>query len=348
MTSNEPTVTYTKLGDSGLSISRVVAGCMSYGTKKWADWVLEDEEEIMNILKKCYDVGIRTFDTADVYSNGQSEILLGKFLKKYNIKRDRVVILTKAFGPVSEDDPSVVGFLGSSADYINSRGLSRKHIFDAVEASVRRLGTHIDVLQIHRLDDTPKHEIMKALNDVILSGQVRYIGASSMKAVDFVQLQAIADKNGWFKFISMQNYYNLLYREQENEMNYFCNDNVFGKVGLIPWAPIAAGVLAKPVAVSQATTHARVSPMIDIFGYNNLEGDNVEIINRVEELAKKRDVSMAVIATAWVLYKGANPIVGLNSIKRVEEAVQATQIILTEEEVKYLEEPYKYKFKVYF
>ncbi|KAK6197999.1 aryl-alcohol dehydrogenase [Scheffersomyces amazonensis] len=340
-------IPYTKLGDSGLSISRVVAGCMSYGTKKWADWVLEDEEEIMNILKKCYDVGIRTFDTADVYSNGQSEIWLGKFLRKYNIKRDRVVILTKCFAPVNEDEPSFQ-FRGVDNDYINSKGLSRKHIFDAVEASVRRLGTHIDVLQIHRLDDTPKHEIMKALNDVILSGQVRYIGASSMKAVDFVQLQAIADKNGWFKFISMQNYYNLLYREQENEMNYFCNDNVFGKVGLIPWSPIAMGVLAKPASVSVEKKHARVSGIINILGYNSLEEDDIEIINRVEELAKKRDVSMAIIATAWVLSKGANPIIGLNSVKRVEEALQATQIKLTEEEIKYLEEAYKYKFKPYF
>ncbi|KAK6198001.1 Lpg20 aldo-keto reductase [Scheffersomyces amazonensis] len=349
MSSTEVTIPYTKLGDSGLSISRIIVGCMSYGSKKWSPWVLDDEDEIMEILKKCYDLGIRTFDTADMYSNGQSEIWLGKFLKKYNIKRDRVVILTKLFNVIDEDDPSFNTFTASGPDYVNSRGLSRKHIFDAVEASVKRLGTYIDVLQIHRLDlNTPKHEIMKGLNDVVLDGKVRYLGASSMKAVDFVQLQAIADKNGWAKFISMQNYYNLLYREQENEMNYFCNNNVFGNVGLIPWSPIAAGVLAKPASVTAETTHPRTSPIIQMLHLDKLDENDVEIVNRVEELAKKHGVSMAIIATAWVLSKGAHPIVGLNSIKRVEEAVQATQFKFTDEEIKYLEEPYKHKYYKYF
>ncbi|KAK6197998.1 NADP-dependent oxidoreductase domain-containing protein [Scheffersomyces amazonensis] len=340
-------IPHVKLGDSGLSVSRVIAGCMSYGDKKWSQWVLEDEEKIMKILKKCYDVGIRTYDTADIYSNGKSEILLGKFLKKYNIKRDRVVILTKLFNPV--DDTNYGFRLQTSGlpeyEYLNSKGLSRKHVFDAVKDSVRRLGTYIDVLQIHRLDrTTPMHEIMKALNDVILSGQVRYIGASSMKAVEFAQLQFIADKNGWFKFISMQNYYNLLYREEEREMNYFCQENILGKVGLIPWSPIAMGVLARPLNTeSQNNRTAKTESGITHLRLGNLSGGDAEIVKRVEELAKKHGVSMAIISTAWVISKGTCPIVGLNSEERVEEIVKATLFKLTPEEIKYLEEPYDAK-----
>ncbi|KAK6462695.1 NADP-dependent oxidoreductase domain-containing protein [Scheffersomyces coipomensis] len=342
-----PEIPHVKLGDSGLSVSRVIAGCMSYGDKSWAQWVLEDEEKVMTILKKCYDVGIRTFDTADIYSNGKSEILLGKFLKKYNIKRDRVVILTKLFNPVNDQDYSFRLQKSGLPDYeyINSKGLSRKHVFDAVQDSVRRLGTYIDVLQIHRLDrTTPKHEIMKALNDVILAGHTRYIGSSSMKAVEFAQLQFIADKNGWFKFISMQNYYNLLYREEEREMNAFCDDNIFGKVGLIPWSPIAMGVLARPLNTeSQNNRNAKTESGITHLHLGGLSGNDAEIVNRVEKLAKKHGVSMVIISTAWVISKGTCPIVGLNSIERVEEIVQATHFKLTPEEIEYLEEPYEPK-----
>ncbi|KAK6463202.1 NADP-dependent oxidoreductase domain-containing protein [Scheffersomyces coipomensis] len=345
MSTTIPEVPHVKLGESGLSVSTIIAGCMSYGSKKWSNWVLEDEEEVFKILKRCYDVGIRTFDTADIYSNGKSEILLGQFLKKFNIKRDRVVILTKLFAPVNDEDYSFNVHKSGlpEYEYINSKGLSRKHIFDAVKASVGRLGTYIDVLQIHRLDKTtPKFEIMKALNDVILEGHTRYIGASSMKATEFAQLQFIADKNGWFKFISMQNYYNLIYREEEREMVPFCNDNVIGKVGLIPWSPIAMGILARPY--NPDAKHARDSPIINLLKYNEVSKSDVEIINRVEETAKKHGVSMATIATAWLISKGASPIVGLNSVERVEELARATTFKLTEDEIKYLEEPYEPKY----
>ncbi|KAK6462694.1 NADP-dependent oxidoreductase domain-containing protein [Scheffersomyces coipomensis] len=348
MASTVPEIPHVKLGDSGLSVSNVICGCMSFGDKAWADWVVE-EEETMEILKKCYDVGIRTFDTADVYSNGKSEILLGKFLKKYNIKRDRVVILTKLFNPVSDTTESF-GTSDSSAptyEMLNSQGLSRKHIFDATQESVKRLGTYIDVLQIHSFDQTtPKHEIMKALNDVVLEGHARYIGASNLRATEFAELQFIADKNGWFKFISAQNYYNLLYREDEREMIPFAERNSLGKVGLIPWSPIAMGNLARPYDPN--AKFRRIHPIVDILQYNDFPKSDIEIINRVEGVAKKYDTSMIIVATAWLISKGACPIVGLNSVERVEEIVKATHFKLTEEEIKYLEQPYEPKYYQFF
>ncbi|KAK6453998.1 aryl-alcohol dehydrogenase [Scheffersomyces xylosifermentans] len=341
-------IEYRKLGESGLWVSPIIVGCMSYGDKACIEWAIEDEDKVFGILKKCYDNGIRTFDTADVYSNGKSEILLGKFLKKYNIPRDKVVILTKLFFAT---DPSIQGFgFGSEAkfpayEYSNSKGLSRKHIFDAVEASVKRLGTYIDVLQIHRLDrSTPKAEIMKSLNDVVLAGHTRYIGASAMKAVEFAQLQFIADKNGWFKFISMQNYYNLLYREEEREMIPFCKENDFGKVGIIPYSPIARGILARPVGQgSSQGRNASNDPPQARLKLNDISKADEEIINRVEVLSKKHGVNMAVISSAWVLSKGAIPIIGLNSEERIDDAIKSALFKLTDEEIAYLEEPYEPK-----
>ncbi|KAK6453997.1 aryl-alcohol dehydrogenase [Scheffersomyces xylosifermentans] len=341
-------IEYKKLGASGLWVSPIIVGCMSYGDKSWADWVIDDEEKIFGILKKCYDVGIRTFDTSNNYSNGKSEILLGKFLKKYSIPREKVVILSKLYFP---SDSTTPGFKFGSEnnypayEYANSKGLSRKHIFDAVDASVKRLGTHIDVLQIHRLDETtPKSEIMRSLNDVILAGHARYIGASAMKAVEFAQLQFIADKNGWFKFISMQNYYNLLYREEEREMIPFCNDNVLGKVGIIPYSPIARGILARPLgSQSSQGRNTTTDPVQAILGLSSLTEAEKKIINRVEEISKKHGVSMAVISSAWVLSKGAFPIIGLNSEARVDDALQSALFKLTDEEIAYLEEPYEPK-----
>ncbi|RLV94326.1 putative aryl-alcohol dehydrogenase AAD16 [Spathaspora sp. JA1] len=335
---------YNNLGESGLKIAPIIVGCMTYGSKAWAEWVMEDEEEIFKILKKCYDVGLRTFDTADVYSNGKSEELLGKFLKKFNIPRDRVVILSKVFFP---SDPTTPGFSLAKAsefpaiDYYNSQGLSRKHIFDGVEGIKKRLGTYVDVLQIHRLDtSTPKKEIMKALNDVVEQGYARYIGSSSMKAVEFAQLQFIAEKNGWHKFISMQNYYNLLYREEEREMIPFCQEGDFGKVGLIPWSPIARGVLTRAVGASSENKRNESDKSFQRLHLDDLSEADKEIISRVEVVSKKRGVSMAVVATAWVISKGTNPIVGLSSVARVDDILKATTLELSEEETKYLEEPY--------
>ncbi|CCH43661.1 Estradiol 17 beta-dehydrogenase 5 [Wickerhamomyces ciferrii] len=340
--SSENIIEWNRLGKSGLKISKVIIGFMSYGSKDWAEWVEDDEEKIFRILKKAYDMGIRTYDTADFYSNGVSEIILGKFLKKYDIKRDKVVILNKVFFPIDEDLDLRHTGLGphvNSIDLVNSRGLSRKHIIDGVEGCVKRLGTYIDVLQIHRLDpETTGEEIMRSLNTIVEKGYTRYIGASSMRATDFVELQHIAENHGWHKFISMQNYYNLLYREEEREMIPYCNKS---GVGLVPWSPNARGILTRPIA--KTTDRIKSDPTFVSLGLNNLSETDKEIVNRVEEISKKRGVSMAIVSNAWVISKGASPIIGLNSEDRVEEAVAATKFKLTEEETKYLEEPYQPK-----
>lgn len=335
-------IEWNRFGKSGLKISKIVVGFMSYGKKQWADWVEDDQDKIFQLLKKAYDLGIRTYDTADVYSNGFSEVILGEFLKKYNIKRDKVVIMTKVFNPVDEDLDLKHGGAGPSVkpiDLINSQGLSRKHIFDGVENSVKRLGTYIDLLQIHRLDkEVEPEEIMRALNDVVDKGLTRYIGASSMRATEFAELQFTADKHGWHKFISIQNYYNLLYREEEREMLPFAKKQ---GIAVLPWSPNARGVLTRPA--SQTTTRHLSDPQFENLGLNKLTTADIEIINRVEEIAKKRGVSQAIISTAWVLSKGYNPIVGLNKLERVTEALEASQFELTSEEIEYLEAPYQPK-----
>ncbi len=334
---------YTNLGNSGLKISKIIVGCMSFGKKSWSSWVLEDEEKVYSILKKAYDLGMRTFDTADTYSNGQSEVILGKFLKKYNIKRSTVVILTKVFflcNPEKNPDQLELIKLAHNGqlddNYLNEYGLSRKHIMDAVDASVKRLGTYIDVLQIHRFDpSTPKEETMKALDDVVKNGKVRYIGASSMWTYQFAQLQFIAEKNGWSKFISMQNLYNLVDREEEREMIPFCKET---GVGLIPWSPLSGGLLARPASEKLSTE--RGGGVTISYLYSDESKPRDTIIGRVEEISKRRNVPMSQISLAWVIYKGASPIVGLNNESRVDDAFAALKIKLTDEEIKYLEEPY--------
>ncbi|KAH7107891.1 Aldo/keto reductase [Auriculariales sp. MPI-PUGE-AT-0066] len=331
---------YQRLGSSGLKISKVILGCMSYGSSKWQGWVL-DEDASLPLFKAAYDAGITTWDTADVYSNGESERLVRKAIDKYQIPRERLVILSKCFFPVNEDDISFT--LGSSTegrDWINRKGLSRKHIFDAVDASVARLGTYIDVLQIHRLDkEVPPEEIMEALHDVVKSGKVRYIGASSMYTHEFATLQFTAEKHGWTKFISMQNYYNLLYREEEREMIPFCNKT---GVGLVPWSPLARGALTRPYggdSLRSGTDRYYKVLIADKVGSH--EGDiDKEVTTRVEKVAKDKGVSMACVATAWVLSQGCAPILGMNSEKRIEEAVASLKVKLTDDEVKYLEEAY--------
>jgi aryl-alcohol dehydrogenase-like predicted oxidoreductase len=234
---------YNRLGKSGLKISRIVLGTMGYGDPKWQGWVLP-ESESLPLLEYAYQRGIRTWDTADIYSNGRSEEIIGKAIKQYDIPREDLVILSKCyFGAETtmEQMGAITAWAASSGKFgmseftgapPRSSGLSRKSIFASVEASVKRLGTYIDVLQIHRMDrGVEREEIMKALNDVIERGWVRYIGASSMQAWEFQALQNVAEKNGWHKFISMQNYYNLLYREEEREMIPYCKD---AGVGLIP------------------------------------------------------------------------------------------------------------------
>ncbi|CAH0037968.1 unnamed protein product [Clonostachys solani] len=335
---------YNRLGNSGLKVSKVILGAMSYGSKEWQEWVLE-EAEALPLLEHAYNVGINTWDTSDLYSNGVSETIIGKALLKYNIPREGVVIMTKCRFAISEpDQPQLSVFAATVNDgrLVNRSGLSRKHIFDAVQASMRRLGTYIDVLQIQRMDrDVPREEIMRALNDVIEMGWVRYIGASSMPAWEFQALQNVAKAHGWHQFVSMQNYYNLLYREEEREMIPYCKET---GVGLVPWSPNARGVLARPWNDIDSNTSIRSQHDKTLSRLYNR--DNIidkAIVSVVEEVAKQKNLPMAVIATAWCMKKGVNPIVGLNSKERIDEAVLASKVELTNEDVAKLEEAYQPK-----
>ena len=312
---------------------------MSYGTSEWFNWVL-DEEESLPLFEHAYKMGINTWDTADVYSMGRSEELVGKALKKYEIPRDRVVIMSKCFFGVSDDGtlPPIHTMSSNDGRMVNRVGLSRKHIFDAVEASVKRLGTYIDVLQIHRLDrETPKEEIMRALNDVIEKGWVRYIGASSMAAWEFQELQHIADKHGWHKFISMQNLYNLLYREEEREMIPYC---IATQVKVFPWYALAGGILTRPWG-HKTTARANNESFLEYIMVKDAGEADEEIVNCVEKIAQSHNMSMAQIALAWHLSKPhVIPIVGLTSKSRIDEAISAIQIQLSEQDISALEQPY--------
>jgi aryl-alcohol dehydrogenase-like predicted oxidoreductase len=312
-----------------LKVSKIILGGMSFGSKSWNDWVIEDEQTVFKLLKHAYDNGIRTWDTADIYSHGESERLIGKFLKQYNIPRSTVVILTKVFARTN-DEPKLED---TPVNWVNRHGLSRKHIMDSVDASVKRLGTYIDVLQIHRYDnETPAAETMEALHDAIKSGKVRYIGASSMWAYQFAEYQNVAEKHGWTKFISMQNHYSALYREEEREVIPYCKKT---GVGLIPWGPVAAGALTRPVSQLNETARGKGNKT----GFGHSEADRT-IISRVEEIANKRGVAMAVVATAWAISKGTIPIIGFSKVERIDEAIASLEFKLTEEETEYIEEPY--------
>lgn len=334
---------YVCLGNSGLKVSRLILGCMSFGKKtEYGNWVIEDENEVMSILKKCYDLGIRTYDTADMYSNGVSEELLGKFLVKYKIPRYSVVILSKCYYTVDAGTPEFVvdGLANKDPNnikFINSGGLSRKHVLSSVETSTKRLGTHLDILQIHRFDkETPIEETMRALNDAIESGKVTYIGASSMRATQFAQMQFVAEKHGWHKFISMQNFYNLLYREEEREMIPFCQET---GVGLIHWSPVARGILARPLEAKLKSERINSDMSMSHVLASSSSADD-EIIKRVEQVAEHVNGTMAQVAIAWIISKGGCPILGLTKVERVEEAVGALKVKLTDEQLNYLEEPY--------
>ncbi|KAL3465991.1 NADP-dependent oxidoreductase domain-containing protein [Aspergillus heterothallicus] len=345
---------YTRLGQSGLKISKVVLGAMSLGTSDQMKWAIP-EDQALPVLKHALDRGINTWDTSDVYSFGDSERIIGKALKHYNINRSRIVILTKCYGGLPEpedfaecksDEERLRVMSVNDGIMVNRIGLSRKHIFDAVDASVKRLGTYIDVLQIHRLDrDTPREEIMKALNDIVESGKVRYLGASSMHAWEFQALNNIAAQHGWHKFISMQDYHSLIYREEEREMHPYCRDS---GVGIIPWSPLARGLLTRPYKLSKENpTTRQTTDVYSDFLIGAVTDADVKIIDRVEELAKRKECSMAQVAIAWSLAKGVNPIVGLSSVKRVDEAADAVGLaakgLLSSEDIKYLDELYAAK-----
>ncbi|KAJ9142441.1 Aldo-keto reductase [Pleurostoma richardsiae] len=333
-------VEYVQVGASGLRVSRPILGAMSLGTPKWSPWVL-DEDASLEILKAAYDRGINTWDTANAYSNGASEAVIGKAIHKFNIPREKLVIMTKCCFHVGEDaeEPGMFTFamaqqMDQSKDYVNQGGLSRTAIFTAVDASLARLGTnYIDLLQIHRYDpEIPPEETMRALHDLVQSGKVRYIGASSMWATQFAQLQFIAESNGWTKFVSMQNLYHLLYREEEREMIRFCKET---GVGILPYSPMSGGKLAKPLGDNSSVRSKIPSPV----PISVSEADD-EIVRRVEEVAGRKGWSMAQVAMAWHKSKGAVPIVGFNSLERIEEACALREKTLSDEDVKYLEEPY--------
>ncbi|KAL1610012.1 CSG1/SUR1-like protein [Paraconiothyrium brasiliense] len=331
------------LGRSGLKISSIILGAMGFGDPASSNgpWVL-DEAASLPLLKYAFDKGINTWDTADFYSQGKSEEIIGRAIKQYAIPREKLVLLSKVFFGVDEAEiinkeggVDLAKAMVNDGSMVNRVGLSRKHILDAVDASVKRLGTYIDVLQIHRFDpDVPAEEIMKALNDVVESGKVRYIGASSMAAWQFQLLNNTAEKHGWHKFISMQNYHNLLYREEEREMHQYCFHE---GIGLIPWSPLAQGKLARPWSASSLRSDN--NPFADMLTAPSDEA----IVNKVEEVAKKLGVSMAQVATAWSLKKRVNPILGLQSEKRIDEAVGAIGVVLSEEDAKALESVYTAK-----
>jgi 1-deoxyxylulose-5-phosphate synthase len=314
---------YVNLGSSGLKVSRICLGCMTYGARKWREWVLE-EPESRPLIRQAVEAGINFFDTADVYSLGASEEVLGRALKEFGPARDRLVIATKVFG-VMGDDP-------------NQRGLSRKHIFHAIDDSLRRLQTdYVDLYQIHRYDPaTPMEETLGALNDVVRAGKALYVGASSMWAWQLAKMLGLAGQCGWPRFVTMQNHYNLLYREEEREMIPLCRAE---GVGLIPWSPLARGLLARHRQAG--TARSRTDDFATRLYAGTAEADE-KVIAGVQTLAAARGVPPARIALAWMLHKPGitAPIVGASKPQHIEDAVGALSIKLTAEEIKTLEEPY--------
>jgi aryl-alcohol dehydrogenase-like predicted oxidoreductase len=316
---------YIRFGSTGLKVSRICLGCMSYGqpTERW-QWAL-NEEQSRPFIQRALDLGINFFDTANVYSNGISEQVVGRALHDF-ASRDEVVIATK-----------VHGIMGPGP---NDHGLSRKHIFSSIDASLKRLGTdYVDIYQIHRWDyETPIEETLEALHDVVRAGKARYIGASSMYAWQFAKALYTAELHGWTRFISMQPHYNLVYREEEREMLPFCQDQ---KIAVIPWSPLARGLLTgKRVKNGDETERART----DIFGKRMYaRDDDYAIANRVNEVAEARGLPNAQVALAWMFTKPVitAPIVGATKPHHLDDAVAALSIKLSEDEIFRLEELYQ-------
>ncbi|KDQ53699.1 hypothetical protein JAAARDRAFT_136581 [Jaapia argillacea MUCL 33604] len=328
---------YHQLGKCGLRVSVPII-TMSFSTKKWAPWVIE-EDKALPLLKAAWDHGVTTIDTANAscsakYTIDNSEKIIAKFIKTYNISCSELIIATKCIGLISRDPTICTGLcpnLANLQEYVNQGGLSRSAIFKQVDASLERLKTsYINLLQIHRFDPkVPVEEEMKVLRDVVESGKVRYIRASSMQCWQFALMNEVAEKNGWTKFVSMQDEYSLLYHE-DVKMHAYCNYN---GIGIIPWAPLAAGALAQPFGTQ--TTHSSLS----VAQYK--DSDKL-IISCVDELAKKKGCMMGQIALAWTQMKVVSPIVGCSSAERLEEAIMQG-VELTKEEIVYLEELYKPK-----
>jgi aryl-alcohol dehydrogenase-like predicted oxidoreductase len=323
---------YARLGKTGLQVSRICLGCMSYGDPDasvpgevigWK-WALR-EEESRPFFKRAIELGINFFDTANVYSFGASEEITGRALKDF-ARRDEVIIATKVF-QVMRPGP-------------NGRGLSRKVILHEIDASLRRLGTdYVDLYQIHRWDpNTPIEETMEALNDVVRAGKARYLGASSMFAWQFAKAQHVAEKNGWTRFVSMQNHWNLLYREEEREMQGLCLDQ---GVGIIPWSPLARGKLARAPESNETTARSESDRFTKVL-YAAMEEADRRVLTEVDKLAKQRNLPHAQIALAWLTQKDGitSPIIGATKMKHLDDAVAALDVRLSDEEMKALEAPY--------
>lgn len=316
---------YVNLGRSGLKVSRICLGAMTYGTPQWRKWVLS-EEDSRPIIRRALELGINFFDTADMYSHGVSEEVLGRALRDF-ARREEVVIGTKVFNPMGEGP--------------NQRGLSRLHILQAIDDSLRRLGVdYVDLYQIHRWDaETPIEETLRALDDLIRSGKVRYIGASSMYAWQFARSLYLADQHGWTRFISMQNHYNLVYREEEREMLPLCRAE---GIGVIPWSPLARGFLSGTRSRQGwgETVRARTDEYAQHMYYQE---SDFAVAKRVEELAARRGVTPSQIALAWLLgVPGVTaPIVGASQVRHLEEAVAAVELTLSADERAFVEEPYQ-------
>ena len=315
------------LGSTGVRVSPICLGMMTYGAKSWREWVLE-EAEARPFVQRAIEAGINFFDTADVYSLGESERITGKLLREFQPRREELVIATKVFNPMS-DSP-------------NDRGLSRKHIMASIDASLKRLGVdYVDLYQIHRFDrNTPIEETCEALSDVVKAGKALYLGASSMYAWQFQKMLNFQATNGLARFVTMQNHYNLVYREEEREMIPLCLDQ---KIGCIPWSPLARGFLTgsrKRGDGKSETLRART----DDFGHGLYYREtDFDIVDRVLELAAQRNVKPAQIALAWILSKPvvSAPIIGASKLYQLEDALQAVELKLTPEEIKRLEEQYE-------
>ena len=313
-----------RLGSSGLHVSRICLGMMSYGSSAWRPWVL-DEEEAGPIVRAAVEAGITSFDTADVYSDGASEVVTGRLLRPL-LSREELVVATKLFSPMTPGP--------------NGRGLSRKHVMAAIDASLARLEMdYVDLYQIHRFDPlTPVEETMEALHDVVQAGKARYIGASSMFAWQFAKMQHAADTHGWTRFVSMQNHYNLVYREEEREMIPLCHDQ---GIGIIPWSPLARGLLAGKRRRSGERESVRAET--DTF-QDELYGrpEDFDVAEQVEQLAAARGVPPAQVALAWLLQQPAVvPIVGATRESYIEDARAAVDLSLTADEIARLEAPYR-------
>jgi len=319
---------YVNLGKAGVKVSRICLGTLTFGSKQWRDWML-DEEAATPIFRRAMEVGVNFFDTANVYSLGVSEQITGRALKECFRTRDEYVLATKVCQPMG-DKP-------------NQGGLSRKHILDSIDASLRRLDLeYVDLYQIHRWDaSTPIAETMEALHDVVRAGKARYIGASSMAAWQFAQALYTADLHGWTRFVSMQNHYNVIYREEEREMIPLCRDQ---GIAVIPWSPLARGFVMGNRARDKSGSTARAKS--DAFAHSMYYDDtDFRIADRVGEVASRLSVSRAQVALAWIVQKPGvtSPIVGTTSLAHLEDLVKGLEVKLSASDVARLEEPYRPK-----